>query len=280
MDSREIRRMAELEDRHWWFTGSRRILLSVLAGDLSPGSRILDVGCGTGLTLSMLARHRAVQVEEARPVRSEGSGGGAWWLRRKARHGSALLPPPLFFGLDCSSDALRLARSKCSAALVQGSVGHLPFAAASFEAVLCLDVLEHMQDDAAAVGELARVLRPGGLLLASVPAHPRLYSTHDRALGHVRRYTRKGFLDLLAGSGLAVRRHSYYNLLLAAPIAAVRYLRKLVPGRPDRDSDLSLPPRPINSILAAIFGAESRLAPHLSLPAGISLFALAEKERI
>jgi len=234
--------MAALEDRHWWFSGTRALAARLLERHAPPPRDALDLGCGTGLTLKLLGEKGYTPT-----------------------------------GLDASPLALRHARSASGAPCLRGSADRLPLRDASFGLVTALDVLEHLPDDGAALAEIRRVLMPGGTLLVSVPAHPFLFSAHDRALGHVRRYTQKRLLAALATAGFAVRHVTWANASLFLPIALVRLLRRSPrdPGR-DEASDLSLPPRPINAALRALLGAEASLASRAGLPMGLSLFAVAQ----
>jgi len=259
MNRREILEMSELEARHWWFSGSRKVILSQLDSLLPGCLPLLDAGCGTGLTLSLLER---------------------------LLHQS----PALLFGVDRSPDALAAAAGKTSAVLRSGEAEHLPFPDGSFGLVTLLDVLEHLPDDRAGLFETARVLRPGGMVLLTVPAHPALFSRHDRALGHVRRYTRAALERLVHSAGVQIRRLTPYNCLLAPPIAAARLLQRVCEGRNAtlalhglqgsadcEQSDLRMPPYPLNTLLAHIFSAEALLLRHFDLPFGISFLGLLQK---
>jgi SAM-dependent methyltransferase len=151
----------------------------------------------------------------------------------------------------------------------------LPFADGAFDLVTALDVIEHIDDDVAALGELRRVLRPGGRLLVAVPAFTFLWGRQDEVSHHRRRYTRATLARALAQAGFAVVRESYFNTLLFPPIAAVRLGRRLLrrPGR--RQSDFELGPARLNGLLGAVFGAEAALVARTDLPFGVSLLALA-----
>ena len=234
--------MAYFENRHWWFTGTRRIVLRLLAQFAPPGGRLLDVGCGTGYTLSLVSgNYRAT-------------------------------------GLDASPDAVQVAPDKAGAPVVRGDACSLPFAEESFDVVTALDVLEHLDDDARAMAEISRVLAPGGVAVLSVPAHQWLFSPHDQALGHVRRYSKKQFAGLVAGAGLVPMRNSFSNTTLALPIFAYRTIRKMLPSKPAAKSDLWLPPRPINATLQGLLNLAAALIPRLPLPFGISLVAAATRK--
>jgi len=240
--------MALLEERHWWFQGSRRVVLSLLEPLLPQGLPLLDVGCGTGLTLALL-EHRVG------------------------------IPTASLSGVDVSMDALAIAATRTGARLTRSPASRLQFADGQFGIVTLLDVLEHVEDDDAAMLEAARVLRPRGFVLATVPAHPALFSTHDQALGHHRRYRESGLRRLAAMASLEVCRLTPCNCLLSPPIALVRLAKRHLPGRgggPSK-SDLALPPQLLNSLLAALFSAEARLLKLGDLPFGISWLALFRK---
>jgi SAM-dependent methyltransferase len=238
--------MYRVEGTHFWFVGTRAVIMDVLAEALDGGRagvRVLDVGCGTGYTLTRL------------PSWAEG------------------------VGLDRSADALSLAaRRGLGGRLVRGDVGWLPFGDGSFDAVLALDVLEHLDDDRGAAREIARVLRPGGCAVVTVPAFQFLWSAHDEALSHVRRYRRPQIVKVLQSAGLEVERSSYYNFWLFPLIAGVRFLQRLRPSR-EGTTDVSVPPAAINRILAALLASERHLVRHLSLPVGVSCIMLARRPR-
>ncbi len=243
MDPREHDRMAAQEERHFWFRGTRRVILAVLrraVGD-RPG-RVLDLGCGTGFTLA--------QVEGEPRV-----------------------------GLDRSAHALAWARGKGGLTLARGEASALPFADRSFDVVLALDVLEHVDDDAGAAREAWRVLRPGGVLLATVPALRSLWSDHDEALEHRRRYRAGELRTLLSGAGFDAIDAGYYNFFLFPLVAASRILTRLRPRRGQAHSHLRTPPRPINDVLAAVLGAERHLALRVPFPVGVSIIAVARRPR-
>ncbi|MEA2150829.1 MAG: hypothetical protein QOD69_2659, partial [Solirubrobacteraceae bacterium] len=189
MTSDELHAMITTDDRHWWYRGRRRILRATLDGlELPSPCRILDAGCGSGRTLDELADY-----------------------------GDAC-------GVDVSPAAVDAARARGHGADV-GSVEDLPFPDAAFDLVTCLDVVEHTPDDRRTLGELRRVTRPGGTLLLTVPAHPTLWSAHDEANRHYRRYTRGSLVDAAVDADWAVGETTYFNAALLAPAAVVRVAR-------------------------------------------------------
>lgn len=230
---------AETETTHWWYVGRRAILAS-LASQLPPGPR-LEVGCGY-------------------------FGGIA--------SGAA---PGIRVALDLEHEKLAVVRDRHGAAPVCAAGEQLPFAGASFASCLLLDVLEHLRDDWLALSEACRILRPGGRALVTVPAFPSLWSAHDVAEMHFRRYKLRDLRRLCEGVGFRIIRSGHFNTLLF-PAALVWRLvsRRLYRNRTPRD-DFYMPPRPVNKFLAALLGAERFVAPHFPLPLGLSAFAVLEK---
>jgi SAM-dependent methyltransferase len=234
-----------LEDRHWWFRGRRRIVLEVLAAGLAPapagrGHQILDLGCGTGTMLAHLRAFGDVQGLEAdeRAV--------ALCHRR-------------------GEDGVRLLESEA-----------LPLEDASLDLVTALDVLEHIEDDRAALREIARVLRPGGSLLATVPAYTWMWGPQDEISHHFRRYRAAELRRRIEEADLALVRLTHFNTILFAPIAAVRLARRLRRPPPRTRSDFELTREgTANELLARAFALESGWLGRRSLPFGVSLLALA-----
>lgn len=215
MDEEEIRRSAELEQRHWWYAGRRALVRRELAG-LAPG-RALDVGCGPAGNSAVLDAL-------------------GWQVT----------------ALDYVHDSAVLARRRGLAAL-QADARSLPFADDTFDLVLSSDAWEHIDDDTAVAAESFRVLRPGGTLFVMVPAGMDLWSGHDLALGHVRRYERDQLVGLVEGAGFRVEEISGWNVLLR-PVARARRKR-----RTTSQSEME-PVNPlVNLALRATVGLEARL---------------------
>jgi SAM-dependent methyltransferase len=236
----EYERMFRAEESQWWYAGMRAISFSLL--DSAPGpapGRFLDSGCGTGVNLSHLGRRgRAV-------------------------------------GVDLSEEAIRFCRGRGVTA-VRGSVVALPFRGGAFDSATSFDVLYHrwVTDDGAALRELARVLKPGGLLLVRVPALKMLWGAHDEAVHSRHRYTRREVEDLLVQGGFEVLRATYANFLLF-PLLALRRTLDRLSGR--QGSDVEFLPRPFEWAFRTLLELEARLVRHVSLPIGGSVFALARK---
>lgn len=233
--------LARAEETHFWFAGRRDLLRHALTTRVPPGASVLDVGCGTG---------RAVSE----------------WVR--LGYGAA--------GVDFLAEGLtRCADALPEVFLARADAAALPFADASWDAVTCLDLLEHV-DDRVVLAEVRRVLRPGGVLLASVPSHPWLWSALDDDAGHLRRYSRRALEDRLREAGLAVAWVRPYQCLLLPVLAAVRLSGR--GSRAIRDSQFS-PPSCLNGLLRWVNLVEARLSRYVPLPWGSSLVVVARRTR-
>lgn len=185
-------------------------------------------------------------------------------------------------GVDIDAEAIGYCLERGLKDVRLGEAAKLPFADGSFDLVTCLDVVEHLDDDTAALREMRRVLRPGGHLLVTVPAHPFLWGDQDEVNLHKRRYVADQLRERLIASGYTVVRLSYMNAVLFPPIAAVRMLRRLerrLRPRLPVQSDFRYPaPGPVNFALGHVFGAEGPILRRMDIPFGVSLFALAQKD--
>jgi SAM-dependent methyltransferase len=234
-------RMAELDGRHWWYRARRDILADLIARKirLPDGARILEVGCGTGHNLEMLQRFGHADGIEIDPAAR-----GMAEQRLGRPIGTA--PLPELTGVDDGA----------------------------YDLVALLDVLEHVEEDEAALASIARKLKPGGRILITVPAHPWMWSAHDEVNHHKRRYTRKTLRRAIEAAGLRVEMLSWFNSLLF-PLAAAARLAGRVTGK--EDSDDKLPPKPVNSLFETIFGWERYALGRLPLPPGVSLVAIVSR---
>lgn len=236
MTSDELHAMITTDDRHWWYRGRRRVLRATLDSLALPWPcAILDAGCGSGRTLDELSDY-----------------GDAW-------------------GVDLSREAVNATRARGHEASL-AEVEDLPFPDASFDLVTCLDVIEHTPDDRRTLSELRRVTRPGGALVVTVPAHPSLWSAHDEANRHYRRYTRRALIAAAVEAGWAVDENTYFNAALLAPAAVVRVARR---GAGSPRSELSLTPPALDRVLEWPSRAEAALLrAGVRMPVGLSLLAV------
>ena len=235
METREFEAMLALDERHWWYRGRRRMLAALLEG-VSPGERVLDAGCGSGRTLDELTRYGTAHGVELNPL------------------------------------GLAAARGR-GHRVEEARVETIPFDDGSFDLVTCLDVIEHTDDDVVALSELRRVTRPGGHLVVSVPAHPRLWSRHDEVNGHRRRYTRRTLRAAAEAAGWRVERLTGFNVAYLAPAALVRIGRRK--DGDGTDSELELTPPRLDALLELPLRAEAALVRRgVDLPPGLSLMAV------
>jgi SAM-dependent methyltransferase len=228
------------EDRHWWYRGRRTVLEEVVRGlGLAPGARILDAGCGSGRNMLELARHGQVT------------------------------------GVELSELSASLARERRVGEVVGGSVLAMPFEPGHFELAVCLDVIEHLEDDLAALRELRRVIAPDGALLITVPAYPWLWSGHDVVNHHYRRYTRRTLQSVAERAGWRQVRTTYFNSLLLPVAIALRVLDRLSSKTTESSLDLWIPPEPLNWVLERPLALEAAVIGHGGrIPAGLSLLAV------
>jgi len=236
----EYTKMFELEDRYWWFVGRRRLALKLLQAHVAKEKPdVLDLGCGTGVVLRELASW-------ANPV-----------------------------GLDMSELALDFCRKRSLTHLIQGDGAQLPVRDQSVDAIIGLDIFEHIEDDAAAFAEAYRVLRPGGILVLSVPAFKSLWGPHDVALMHFRRYRKEEVRQRLEAAGFRMRRASYSVFFLFPIVVIWRLFEKQKRG-PAKASLVSVPPW-ANGILISLQNIEASLVSGMDLPWGSSVIAVAER---
>ena len=233
---------AAVEAEHWWFAGRRRLFAREI-GRLRIGSaaRVLDLGTSTGTNLRML--------------RDAGFSNVA--------------------GLDCSEEALRWCLEKNLGNVIKGDITRLPFFHEQADLVLATDVIEHLDDDRAAIREITRVLKRGGAVLVAVPAFGLLWGPQDEFAQHKRRYRKREVEQMLSDAGLIVERSYYFNYLLFLPILLARTLLRLI--RPELSSENEINSPVINRVLKAIFAFDVTTAPFIRPPFGVSAFLLATK---
>lgn len=240
MQPDEYRKMAAVEDTMWYYRALHRHVRNALAAVVPAGAAVLDAGCGTGGLLRAL---RGAQR--------------SWRLA----------------GLDLSPLACELARERSGAVVVEGSVTRLPFGAGAYAAITSCDVLCQVEEPAVALAEFHRCLRPGGIVVLTMPAYAWLYSYHDREVGNLRRYARAEVSGLLRAAGFRCDFSTYWNTL-PFPLAVLK--RKLLPA--PRTSDVHLYPLALEAMFNAMMSLERGwLLTGGALPCGTSVLAVATK---
>jgi SAM-dependent methyltransferase len=232
----------DLDKWHWWFRGRRKILEAILNRELRNGksANILSVGCGPAEGLKWL-------------VPFSGKGGRV-------------------VGLD--SESMHAQPTPDNVDFVVGSLEGIAFPDQSFDLILALDVLEHLKDDLGALQKIRSLIKPGGILLVTVPALPSLWGGQDIVSHHLRRYTRRSLEALLSAGNLQNRRVTYFNSLLFPAVASVRWSRRLLGlGDRARTDFEGNQPGLVNDVLAYVFGLESGIVNLTSMPIGVSLLA-------
>ena len=236
---------ADAEERHFWFRGLRRhagLLLGAALNGARP-SRILDCGAGTGRNLD--------------------------WLNT---FGWAV-------GLERSLTGLGHGR-RARRRLVRGTVARLPFPDDSVDVATSFDVLYCLDDETerAAVAEMWRVLKPGGVLLVNVAALDSLKGSHSTLTQEIRRYSKGRLRALLTGAGFGIERLSFANMS-TFPVTWLLRWRERVTGRAETasDGDLQVPPAPVNAVFNALLAAEAQILRVADLPIGTSIICVARK---
>ncbi len=155
---------------------------------------------------------------------------------------------------------------------IKADICNIPFKKGFFDIIICCDVLEHIKNDKKAASEIIRVLKNEGIVLCTVPAFKSLFSSHDKALGHVRRYSKNEILRLF--NSLNIEKISYWNFFMFFPIAVKRLFSKKSAAKVD---ELSKIPKSLNNIFYKILSSENKMIKKSSLPIGLSLFLVAKK---
>ena len=238
--------MHDIEQSYWWFVGKQYLVKTVLKR-LSIKSvkkaPILDIGCGTGIILKILERF-----------------------------GPA-------YGVELSWEAIRFLRRRDLNLIARSDANQcLPFKNDTFSTIICLDVLEHLENDFKLLKEMFRVCKPGGHVVVTVPAFEILWSPHDVALHHKRRYTKRNMLRMICQLNWKVVKCSYYNTIFFLPILAIRKLKTFLSDNKQVRSDFFLKlPGWLNRALSSLFISEIYCLRHLNMPFGVSLLLILHK---
>jgi SAM-dependent methyltransferase len=230
--------MAAIDENHWWYRARRRIVAEMITQHIAkrPNLAIAEIGCGTGSNLPVLARFGQVTAVEP------------------------------------DADARAYAATRADATIMEGRLPDgLPLAENSLDLAVMLDVLEHVDDDVAALKAVAKKLKPDASFLLTVPAMPSLWSPHDEEHHHKRRYTAQTLRAAIETAGLKIEMMSYFNTLLLPMIAGVRWIKNLTGSK---EVDTGMPSTWLNKLLETIFAFERHLIGRLPLPLGVSLVVI------
>ena len=231
----------QVEERHWWYVGRRRIIRSLIEQICATldDPRILDVGCGTGANLMMLADYGKAE------------------------------------GVDISQQAVDFCHARGLQSVKLGAAEELPYENDSFDLVTALDVVEHLDDDVAGLREMRRVLRPDGHLLLFVPAFMFLWGVQDDVSNHRRRYTLPSLLRAVEAAGFAVEWSSYANISFFLPVLVVRSVMRWFGLRADTEYGINI--SLMNGPFSRLFAAERFILKSGKLPFGVSAVCIARR---
>jgi SAM-dependent methyltransferase len=231
-----------LERSHWWFTGRRRLLKSLISSlKIRQDSLIIDVGCGVGSNLDLL-KSMGFKV----------------------------------IGIDSEIYSLSLAKKCISEVfLVNGDLVNLPFRSDSIGLVIATDIIEHLDDDSIGIKEIHRTLKQEGTVILTVPAFKSLWGIQDVVGMHKRRYSKNEFLKKIEQAGFTVLKSSYFNFFLFFPIFFGRHLIRFLRLKIESENKINFPL--INLFLKTIFSVEPYLLKYFSFPFGVSVFCIAKK---
>jgi SAM-dependent methyltransferase len=241
MNTAEYARMFENEDRYWWFVSRRELVMDLISRHVAiPDPVIVDIGCGTGATAHSLGQVGRV------------------------------------VGVDFSPLALRACASRGLRELLRARAEAIPLASGSVDAIVATDILEHLDDDLAALNEFRRILKPGGQIVMTVPAYQFLWSEHDVALMHRRRYVATQLSELAVRAGFRTVRLGY-ALSLLFPLALGRLLRRRDSEHRPPEAQIKPIPGWLNAALIRFQRLETAMFRRASLPWGLSVVTVLQK---
>jgi SAM-dependent methyltransferase len=242
MEVEEYARIAAAEDDHWWYRNTRALMADLLEPWLGEDQLILDAGCGPG-------------------------GNGAWL----ADHGRVV-------GIDLSPDALAFVRAgRPDTTPVRGSLDRLPFATGAFDVAVAITVINCVPDYGSAIGELARVVKPGGAVLVFEPAFEAFRRAHDKTVHSLHRFRRKELVRVMTDHGMTVRRATYLYWFLAPPAAVLGAAERIRPhSNSDAGSDVER--AAFAGTFARLAAAERRYLATRDVPIGTTVAVLATRD--
>jgi len=247
MLANEYQKLNNFENFYWWHVGRREIIKSLLSRiPLNKNSQILEVGCGTGGNLEILSKFGKV------------------------------------IGLDNSKDAIEFSRKKGFENCILGEAENVNYPDESFDLIAALDLLEHIDNEQKVLKEFYRVLKKGGYFLITVPAYQFLWSEHDEALFHKRRYILSDLKKKLLGANFNIVWASHFIVFTAPAFFIYRMLRKVFSDgnklKEHKMTDYLVLPDFLNNFLISLLKFETFLSKYITFPFGISIACIAKKQ--
>ncbi len=241
MEKQLYTEMYHKEKDNWWFKGKRLAIHALISKYIPQHTSVLDIGCGTGIIL--------------KEFQSKGKD---------------------VYGTDISNEAIQFAQKRGLTNIFNIDFSKEPIPQKYFDLILCLDVLEHIENDKAALLNITKNMQADSHLLLTVPAFPLLWGADDIVLHHKRRYTKKQLTELFNACGLRIIKSSYSNFFIFPLVFALRWLDKLRPNhRPE--STIKMAPKFINEIALLFYKFEAWFLKRFNFPFGSSIICLAKK---
>lgn len=246
MEEYTFEEMYKNENNYWWFVGTRNIIFSQINKFFGNNNdlKILDIGCGTGIVIKRLEKYGNV------------------------------------FGMDISDKAISFCNKRGIKNIIKANAIKLPFNNNTFDLITILDVLEHIENEEAAISETYRVLKSNGVAVITVPAFCFLWSDHDIALHHFRRYGIRDIKNKLLKNNFKILFASHYNMFLFLPIAFIRLVNNIFKKSKnvsEKKTDISHLPKIINQALMFLLNTEAKLLKKIVFPAGVSIILVLQK---
>lgn len=243
MRKSEYARMEEHERTYWWHLGRLRVIETHIKAQAKGKDdlKIMNIGCGTGGTIGMLERFGVVD------------------------------------NVDESDDAISFMKQHGYTRLTKVDGISLPFDDNSYDLVGAFDVLEHIEDDEGALKEWRRILTKGGVVVLTVPAYQWLWSQHDVALHHKRRYTTRRIAAVARRAGLIVDKKSYAIVFSLPLVVGFRFVNKILGREVDSETSYVNVPTWVNRFFTNLLYIEAYIHRFLPFPFGTSVVAILRK---
>jgi SAM-dependent methyltransferase len=244
MKDEMIDTLADLEEDNWWVEGRKKVVYDIIkkyAKQSNGELRILDAGCGPGGTTSFFSEFGQL------------------------------------YGTDFSTQALKHAIGKNLQNVFKSDLTALPLQSEKFDIIIALDVIEHIENDLGVLKELKRILLQDGVLIITVPAFQFLWSEHDLAVSHVRRYSISSLTRILKESNFTISRISYFISFFFPFVVIYRILKKPNTKRKNPRPNAVKFPKNINIILKKLAFLENEILKMMNLPFGVSIVCVAKK---